>query len=392
MLSRALARSRTALRMVTPTGRAVLLLGLAAYAGSVGWGLVELRLVAVMCLGVLVAAVPWLLVPMRVEADLRLRPPRTTAGEAVEASLTATNRGALPLWQPLVRIPVGARETWVRMPSLDRGSRERVEVVVDDLARGVLQVGPATAVRSDPLGLLHRAVRWGVARELFVRPAMVVVPTLGVGQVRDLEGTPSDRVSMSDLAFHALREYVPGDDLRHVHWRSSARAGELLVRQYHDTRRNHATVVVDADPAAYPTVEAFELAASVAASLLMCAAREEYDVSLACGDVQLTALPAPAVLDGTCRMDPAPGAAALSEQVSDAMVLSPETSVLLLVTGSGTDLEDVARATVTLPGDTRVVVLRAAPGETAGVLRQHAHDAVTVGVLAELPGLMAAAS
>ena len=57
---------------------------------------------------------------------------------------------------------------------------------------------------------------------------------------------------MSDLAFHALREYVPGDDLRHVHWRSSARAGELLVRQYHDTRRNHATVVVDADPAAYP--------------------------------------------------------------------------------------------------------------------------------------------
>ena len=210
MLSRALAVTRTGSRVVTSTGRGVLLLGLVAFAGSLAWGLVELRLVAVMCLGVLLAAVPWLLVPMRVEADLRLRPPRTTAGEAVEASLTATNNGALPLWQPLVRMPVGARETWVRMPSLDRGSRERVEVVVDDLARGVLQVGPATAVRSDPLGLLHRPVRWGGARELFVRPAMVVVPTLGAGQVRDLEGTPSDRVSMSDLAFHALREYVPG--------------------------------------------------------------------------------------------------------------------------------------------------------------------------------------
>jgi uncharacterized protein (DUF58 family) len=392
VLSRALAVTRTGSRMVTSTGRGVLLLGVVAYAGSLVWGLVELRLVAVMCLGVLLAAVPWLLVPMRVEADLRLRPPRTTAGEAVEASLTATNHGALPLWQPLVRIPVGTRETWVRMPSLDRGSRERVEVVVDDLARGVLQVGPATAVRSDPLGLLHRPVRWGAARELFVRPAMVVVPTLGAGQVRDLEGTPSDRVSMSDLAFHALREYVPGDDLRHVHWRSSARAGELLVRQYHDTRRNHATVVVDADPAAYPSVEAFELAASVAASLLMCAAREEYDVSLACGEVQLTALPAPAVLDGTCRIDPAPGAAPLSEQVATAMVLAPETSVLLLVTGSGTDLEAVTRATVTLPADTRVVVLRAAPGETAGLLRRHGHDAVTVGLLGELPGLMAAAS
>ena len=107
---------------------------------------------------------PWLLVPMRVDADLRLRPPRTSAGETVEASLTATNRGALPLWQPLLRLPVGDRDSWVRMPSLDRGGRERAEVLVDDLARGVLQVGPATAIRADPLGLLHRPVRWGGAR------------------------------------------------------------------------------------------------------------------------------------------------------------------------------------------------------------------------------------
>ena len=74
------------------------------------------------------------------------------------------------------------------------------------------------------------------------------------------------------------------------------------------------------------------------------------------------------------------------------MALAPETSVLLLVTGGATDLEAVARATATVPAETRVVVLRAAPGETAGVVRQHGHDAVTVGLLGELPGLMAAAS
>ena len=179
-----------------------------------------------MCLGVLLAAVPWLLVPTRVDADLRLRPPRTSAGETVEAALTATNRGALPLWQP-AGAPAGRRpgrpgcgcRRWAAGP----GSGPRCSSATS--RAGVLQVGPATAVRSDPLGLLHRPVRWGEARELFVRPVMVVVPTLGAGRVRDLEGTPSDRVSMSDLAFHALREYVPGDDLRHVHWRSSARAG-----------------------------------------------------------------------------------------------------------------------------------------------------------------------
>ena len=75
-----------------------------------------------------------------------------------------------------------------------------------------------------------------------------------------------------------------------------------------------------------------------------------------------------------------------------AIALAPETSVLLLVTGGATDPDSLARVTATLPADTRVVVLRAAPGERAGVVHQHGHDAVTVGLLGELPGLMAAAS
>ncbi|WP_457205335.1 hypothetical protein, partial [Nocardioides sp. P5_C9_2] len=78
--------------------------------------------------------------------------------------------------------------------------------------------------------------------------------------------------------------------------------------------------------------------------------------------------------------------------VGTALALAPETSVLLLVTGSATDLDTLARATTTLPGDTRVVVLRAAPGEAPGVVHQYGHDAVTVGRLGELPGLVAAAS
>jgi hypothetical protein len=66
--------------------------------------------------------------------------------------------------------------------------------------------------------------------------------------------------------------------------------------------------------------------------------------------------------------------------------------VLLLVTGGATDPETLARTTATLPADVRVVVLRAAPGEPAGLVPLHGHDTVTVGRLGELPGLMAAAS
>ena len=88
---------------------------------------------------------------------------------------------------------------------------------------------------------------------------------------------------MSDLAFHALREYVPGDDLRHVHWRSSAKAGELLVRQYHETRRGHVTILVDDRRVSYRRLRDFELAVSVATSIALRAVRDDFDTYLRCG-------------------------------------------------------------------------------------------------------------
>ena len=103
-------------------------------------------------------------------------------------------------------------------------------------------------MRGDPLGLVRRTVRWTDVTELFVHPRTVSLESLGAGLLRDLEGETTQDLSMSDLAFHALREYQPGDDRRYIHWRSSAKAGRLLVRQFLDTRRSHLSVVVDTDP------------------------------------------------------------------------------------------------------------------------------------------------
>jgi uncharacterized protein (DUF58 family) len=381
------------LRVPTATGRAVILLALGAWAGSAYSDIVELRMVALMCALAVLLAVPWLLIPMRVRASLALRPPRAVAGERVDITISAVNEGRLSLWQPLVNLPVGDHDSWLRMPTLTPHEPRTHDVAGADLERGVLDVGPAIAVRSDPLGLLRKTVRWCDPIELYVRPRMALLSTLGSGQVRDLEGVPSDRISMSDLSFHALREYVPGDDLRHVHWRSSARAGELLVRQYHDTRRNHATVVLDPSPEAYRSDDEYELGVSLAASLIMCAAREEYDVSLLSGREQITSVPASAVLDATCRVQREPSAEPLTGEILQAIILAPDTSLLFVVTGAGTvDLDEVAGALVRVPAETRCVVLRAAPGEAPSVVRQHGHDVITVGALAELPGVMAAPS
>ena len=70
--------------------------------------------------------------------------------------------------------------------------------------RGVIAVGPATTRRGDPLSLFSRDVTWTDVAEILVRPPMVPLDSLGAGLLRDLEGVPTDAVSQSDLAFHAL--------------------------------------------------------------------------------------------------------------------------------------------------------------------------------------------
>lgn len=104
--------------------------------------------------------------------------------------------------------------------------------------------GPAVSVRGDPLGFVRITVGMTDRVELFVHPVTVPLEPLGTGPPRDLEGCTTNDVSMSYLAFYALREYVPGDDRRHIHWRSTAKLatstqdGRFLVRQYLDSRRD----------------------------------------------------------------------------------------------------------------------------------------------------------
>ncbi|WP_217617293.1 DUF58 domain-containing protein, partial [Cellulomonas sp. GbtcB1] len=71
------------------------------------------------------------------------------------------------------------------------------------------------------------------------------------GLLRDLEGGVTRDLSDMDLAFHALRDYVVGDDRRPIHWRTTARRGQPTVKQYEDTRRTQTAVALASDPRDY---------------------------------------------------------------------------------------------------------------------------------------------
>src|SRR5690606_16312280 len=153
------------------------------------------------------------------------------------------------------------------LPSVAYGASFRQEFSVPTSRRGVYPVGPIRTVRADPVGLVRRELVWTEVAELVVHPRTIAIPSTSTGLIRDLEGNTTRDLTNSDVAFHALREYVPGDERRYIHWKSTAKTGTYMVRQFEETRRSHLVVALSLASVDYAGEDEFELAVSVAGSL-----------------------------------------------------------------------------------------------------------------------------
>jgi hypothetical protein len=175
-------------------------------------------------------------------------------------------------------VPVGSRTVTERVPRVRVGDVHETVLRVDAPRRTVIPIGPISVVRRDSFGLYRRSVVLPGSATVVVHPATVTLPPLSAGFVRDLEGEASRDLTDSDLSFHALREYVPGDDRRHIHWKSTAKTGRFMIRQYEQTRRSRMLIVLETRREAYADEAEFELAVSTAASLGVRALRDSRDV------------------------------------------------------------------------------------------------------------------
>ena len=326
----------------TGIGWALLVVGIVGWfvADRLDW--VELAVIASACLLLLAIAALFMIGTTRLEVGTVVEPPRVTVGEALTGELSARNLAKTPLVSARLEFPIGTGGVSFDLPALMPGKSHSELFVVPTERRGVIPVGPVSSVRGDPLGIFRRELNWTEQREVFVHPKIAALEPMGAGLIRDLEGNSSQNVSMSDLAFHALREYVPGDDLRHVHWRSSARHGQLLVRQFLDTRRSHLSVVVDSNPSAYLSEEDYETAISAGASLLVRALRDGYDVTFCSGGAAMSKATGRAALDVCSRA--VPEAMSIVDVAGHAAQIAPDTSVVVLVTGPSAEYVALQRS------------------------------------------------
>ncbi|HRV68582.1 MAG TPA: DUF58 domain-containing protein [Marmoricola sp.] len=373
-------------RLVTPLGRSLLLIGLLAWLLAVFGEWPVMQIAAITCLILWLVALVTVVIPGSLTGRATVVPARTVAGESAVVALSASTEGAVPVLSPVVNIDVGNERHAVRLPTVRRGDEVTEELYFTDLPRGVIPVSPARQERGDPIGLIRWFQQITHSNEILVMPRTIDLPTLPGGAIRDQEGRPSDEVSMSDLAFHALREYVPGDDLRHVHWRSSAKTDTLMVRQYLDSRRNHQTIVVDSSPESYRHDDDFELALSVAASFAIRAASDGLDLSFLCGAHAVTNRGAEAVLDATCRAELEE--TDLGASVRQGMRLAPETSQLVLVTGGKAGRDSGSMLRSSLPIEVNALLVKADHRNMSLLGRDYGVTQIDIAKLEDLPRLV----
>jgi hypothetical protein len=347
---------KTLVGAVTTTGWAVITLVIVGLALAVAFQWVE----ALAC--ALAGVVALVLAAMRVAwrpphvVSIRVPNERIVAGQTAVGEISVRNERVRSVRSGIIELPIGTGTGEFVVPPLGAHETWDEMFLISSRHRGIINVGPARAVRSDALGLLRRVRMWDEPVLLHVHPRTVRVPFDATGFQLDVEGVSTGKLSSSDVSFHALRDYEPGDDRRAVHWQSTARLGKLIVRQYEETHRSHHVIVLDTSRDAWDH-DTFETAVSVAGSLGLANLRESRPVSLSTTEGWLPSGVAMRMLDALSEVK-ARSFGDLSRRVREAVAQRPGVSALTLIVGPNvTDIEAAHLARLA-PIDVPVSIIR----------------------------------
>jgi hypothetical protein len=201
-------------------------------------------------------------------------PTQVPVGQPVRVQLDLTNDGRMPtgllLLEEQVPYALGTRPRFVVDRMRPQGRRSMQYLVRSDL-RGKYPIGPMTVRVSDPFGLIEMNRMFRSSTSLVVIPPVVPLPAIPLSGAWTGSGDNRPRAFASGSAEDVtVREYRLGDDLRRVHWRSSAHAGELMVRREEQPWQSRATLFLDNRASSHRgtgAASSLEHAVSVAASV-----------------------------------------------------------------------------------------------------------------------------
>jgi uncharacterized protein (DUF58 family) len=235
---------------------------------------------ALLCVGIALIALPLLAGiaarrgQYRLSVSRMIKPPRVPAGHTATVTLRVENISrastGLLLAEDAVPYALGPRPRYVLDKIERKGSRELSYPLRSDL-RGKFEIGPLSLRVADSFGLVEISRSLSERTTFVVTPRVVPLARTVISRAWAGEGEGQARLaSMAGEDDVIPREYRDGDERRRVHWRSTARYGELMVRREEQRWRNRATVLLDSRSIAHRgsgTGSSFETAVSAAASV-----------------------------------------------------------------------------------------------------------------------------
>ena len=282
----------------------------------------------------------------------RTAPLSCSEGERVTITLNVTATGALPKFFLRVRdrLPRWLRATGdgpLLILQLRPGESQAVTYHLEPEKRGIYGLGPVQVVTNDPLGFYAYTQEVPCPGDLLVYPSVLPLRQLFLegGGAWGRENQDEGAMRGDGLDFHGVREYQTGDDLRRVHWRTTARTGKLAVMEYTQGMTSDVLLVLDLNRDAYADTgegpeSALEYAVKIAAAVAAYLLARGYAVRLLTpGQVPLALSrpdEMPRLLEALARV----GAAAsqtLTDVLRENMALTAGGKALVFITPAGSD-------------------------------------------------------
>lgn len=213
-----------------------------------------------------------LLLPHRlgtIELEREL-PARARVGDDIRAGLTARNSASHRSTLMWIEDRFAAFEpAKIALEPLPAGATGHLEMVRRPARRGVFSSGDVVLVSAAPFGLVRSRKRVTVDSSIVVVPRWVELRSFPLLEPASF---PSEHLherarTGAGEEFLGVREYRPGDPRRHIHWRTTARVGRLVVREFEEEAMSRVAIVIAGEDSGDPPASAFELLVSAAASI-----------------------------------------------------------------------------------------------------------------------------
>jgi uncharacterized protein (DUF58 family) len=383
--------------IVTPLGWALGISTPIAFVFGYLLNWIELVTFAWACLLLILIAVIYLIGRNPLSIELSVPHSRVVVGDGAIGEVIVANPRPRRVLGASVEVPVGKGVAAVVTPSLRRHGRFVHEFPLPTAHRGIVEIGPVRTIRADPIGLVRRELIWTESTELFVHPRTIAIPSTSTGFVHDLEGSATRDLTNSDVSFHALREYQPGDERRYIHWKSTAKTGTYMVRQFEETRRSHIVIAQSLARSDYATDAEFEMGVSVTGSLGVRAIRDARNISVVVSETTpdfakrkvlevrpLSTLTRTRLLDDLSVVESGDTALAITDVARVAAEQIAGISVAFLVCGSGATPSELRSASTKFPVGVEVVAIVCDPESIPGLRRVAGLSVLTIGYLEDL--------